>query len=441
MPTSAPKSVQHRVLVLGAYGLIGSAIARRLRDDGFVVVGLGRNAHTAQSVLPDIEWLIYDLGDLCTENAWDPLLADIETVVNCAGALQQSARDDLDVVHHQAVKELVRTCKTTGTGLVQISAVGAHAEASTPFMRTKASGDALVRDAGINHWIFRPGMILAPTAYGGSTLLRMLAAFPLVQPLACPDVVMQTLSLSDLANAVAMAVRGEIPAGTECDLVEDTGHSLRDVVAANRRWLGFAPARYEIVMPRFVLSLTSGVADVLGLLGWRSPLRSSAVQVLTEGVVGDPEQWTELGGPHLSSMDETLNAMPATVEDRSFARMALMMPFAIATLFVFWLVSGIVGFFQIGKAAMVLENIGWSHGMATTSVAFWSLVDTAIALALLVRKHAAWSCWAMVAVSMIYLASATFTVPQLWSDPLGPLVKILPAIMLALVARAMLETR
>ena len=96
---------------------------------------------------------------------------------------------------------------------------------------------------------------------------------------------------------------------------------------------------------------------------------------------------------------------------------------------------------EIEKAAQVLRDVGWPNGLAVVSVAFWGVIDIAIAFSLLVRKYAMWSCVAMVIVSLIYLASATVIVPTLWIEPLGPLVKVLPGIMLAVVTRAMLETR
>jgi len=44
-------------------------------------------------------------------------------------------------------------------------------------------------------------------------------------------------------------------------------------------------------------------------------------------------------------------------------------------------------------------------------------------------------------VSLFYLLASTIAVPALWFDPLGPLVKVVPAIVLALVARAVLDDR
>ncbi|MCR9137977.1 MAG: SDR family oxidoreductase [Alphaproteobacteria bacterium] len=430
-----------RVLVLGAYGLIGSAVARHLQADGFSITGLGRNAATARRVLPDTRWIIKDLSELCNAASWEPLLRDIDMVVNCAGALQDGANDHLTMIHSDMVEALAEACQYAEVGLVQISAVGVRPDATTAFMRSKFAGDQAVRQADLRYWIFRPGLVLASTAYGGTVLLRMLAAVPLITPLAHANTPIQTVSVADVARTVSKALNGQIPPGTECDLVEDETHTLRDLIMAFRSWLGFAPARWEMNTPPWLLWPISRVADMLGHLGWRSPLRRSAIQVLSEGVTGDPAMLKGLGHASLSSLNDTLAASPATIEDRIFARMALLMPFIIGTLFFFWLISGLVGLARTDMAAGVLEAAGWPPSWAMASVVFWSLVDIAIAGLVLVRKHAARACVAMVAVSALYLLSASLAVPDLWADPLGPLVKIVPGVVLALVARVTLDTR
>lgn len=441
MADESAHSDVRRVLVLGAYGLIGASVARRLAAEGFNVTGLGRSAATARTVVPDIAWIIRDLGELCDAEAWDDVVRDVDIVVNCAGSLQNGGRDDLDIVHFHAIKALAQACTVHGIGVVQISAVGVSSDATTAFMRTKAAGDTAVRESGCEFWILRPGVVLASTAYGGTELMRMLAAFPGVQPLACPDARMQTVSVDDVGQAVLMAVSGQLPAGTACDLVEDNPHSLRDVVAAFRGWLGFEPARFVLSVPDVLMWPLSKIADGLGLTGWRSPFRTTAVRVLKDGVTGDPTAWKALGGPDLSSLAETLAKMPARTEDRRSARMSLLAPFVLAVLFVFWFLSGVIGLISLDAAAKVLVDAGWPDQISRASVVFWAIVDIAIAAALLVRRYAGPACWAMIVVSLIYLASSTIVVPQLWLDPLGPLVKVLPGIVLALVGRAMLEAR
>ncbi|WP_223478577.1 SDR family oxidoreductase [Oricola indica] len=430
-----------RVLVLGAYGLIGAGLASRLIAAGHEVTGLGRNGETARRVLPGIDWIIRDMATMLSPEDWLAVIAGHDAVVNCAGALQDGPRDHLHAIHADAVSALVKACARSDVRLVQISAAGVSPDASTAFFRTKAKGDAAIRAAGGDYAILRPGLVIAPTAYGGTALLRMLVAFPLIQPIAHPDTPVRTVSLADLTDAVTMAVEGELGSGQTLDLVEDHAHTLETVIAGIRRWLGFDPAKTTIVMPDMLTALVSQGADALGRLGWRSPLRSTAMDVMRDGVGGDPAPWRAHTGKPVATFEQTLASMPARSEDRLAARMALAMPFAVAALVFLWAVSGIVGFIRLEAAAGVLAAVGWPLWLAKSSVLFWSAIDVGLAVMILVRRFAALACLAMAGVSAFYLAAATVFTPWLWGDPLGSLVKIVPTIMLALVTRSMLRER
>ena len=429
------------VLIVGAYGLIGFGVAQRLERDGHSIIGLGRDIDTGKRVLPAINWLSADLRSLADVTSWQPFLKGIDAVVNCAGALQDGPGDDLEVVHHYAVAALAQACASANVKLVQISAAGAHLDATTPFMASKARGDAAIQNAGVSHHIFRPGLVIARHSYGGTTMLRMLAAFPLIQPIAVPEAKVQTVALDDVAEAVSAALAGNIPDSFVGDLVESEKHSLREVIASVRQWLGFAPARREVFVPELAIRVMSRVADGLGRLGWRSPLRSTAVKVLADGVTGVPTDLSKFELLKVRSMSQTLASMPARAEDRMFALMALLTPIIIATLIAFWFLSGVIGFISVNEAALVLEDVGWSRALAVASVLFWAVVDIAIAFGLAYRPYAKMACWCAVCVSLFYLAASTLFVPYLWLDPLGPMVKVLPSIALALVARIALETR
>ncbi|MEY8117687.1 SDR family oxidoreductase [Falsihalocynthiibacter sp. BN13B15] len=429
------------VLVVGAYGLIGCGIAQRLERDGHKIIGLGRDIAAGERVLPTIRWLSGDLRSLTEAHAWQPFLRDIDVVVNCSGALQDGPKDDLEAVHHHAVSALAKACVSADIKIVQISAIGARLDATTLFLTSKARGDAAIQKAGVRHTIFRPGLVLAKHSYGGTTMLRMLSAFPLVQPLAVPDASVQTVALDDLAAVVSAAVRGDIPDGFVGDLVENETHSLREVVASMRGWLGFAPARREITISSFLTRSIAKVADGLAMLGWRSPLRTTALRVLADGVTGVPSDLSSFGIPAVKSLSQTLAHMPARVEDRLFARMSLLTPFIIATLVTFWFLSGAIGIIRANEAALVLEDVGWPHVLALGSVLFWAVVDIGIAAAFAYRPSAKLACWLAVLVSLFYLVASTLFVPHLWFDPLGPLVKVIPGIALAMIARIALETR
>lgn len=429
------------VLVIGAYGLIGYGISRRLIAEGYSVTGLGRNMLVARRVLQGIPWIEHDVSTLCDEAEWRRIITGFSTVVNCSGALQDGPGDDLETLHHDAVAALAAACSSEEVALIQISAVGADPQASTAFLASKGRGDAAIRAAGGKWHILRPGLVLASNAYGGTTMLRMLAAVPLVQPIAAPEARIQTVSLDDVASTVVAAMEGQIPDGMDLDLVEPEVHSLREVVSQMRQWLGFSPAKYEVALPGFCVFSVSKLADALSWLGWRSPLRTTALKVLSEGVLARPTDLGTFGTPQLSTLSEALGTMPVGVQDRLFARMAMLAPVIIACLCLFWLASGIVGIAFVNDAARVLQEVGWTRGLAVSSVPFWAFVDIAIGAAFAFRKYAPSACWAAFGVSLFYLMASTVTVPSLWIDPLGPLIKVVPSIILALVARAALEAR
>ncbi len=442
--TQQTDHIQHRsprsVLVVGAYGLIGAGIARALIRRGHSVKGLGRDADTAHRVLPAVDWVIRDLRDMTAAADWTGLLEGVDMVVNAAGVLQETGRDNLRAVQVKAVLGLADACAGSGVGLVQISAAGAEQDAATPFLATKAEADAAILNGGAPCWIFRPGLVVAQNAYGGTSLIRMLAAMPMIQPVAMARAQVHTIGLPDLAEAVALAVEGRLPPGLACDLVEDAPHELSAIVRQHREWLGLGPGR-QIEVPSWVLGPVAALADGLGRLGWRSPLRSTAAQVLSDGIRGDPEPWQAASGKRIASLPETLAQLEATVEHRLAARMALMLPVVVAVLSAFWLLSGLIGFLRVGQAAEVLTATGWPEAAAVSSVLFWSVVDLLLGGAVLIRNWARRAALGMVAVSLIYLGAATVFTPGLWLDPLGPLVKVVPGAVLAIVAWMLLEER
>jgi hypothetical protein len=129
--------------------------------------------------------------------------------------------------------------------------------------------------------------------------------------------------------------------------------------------------------------------------------------------------------------------MPAHVQERWFARLWLLKPIMIGCLSVFWLVSGAIGLARTAAAADILV----SRGVPEAFVYAGSAVDLALGTALLIRSAARPALLAMVAITIVYLVGATFFAADLWLDPLGPLVKTLPALCLALVALAVLDER
>jgi len=430
-----------KVLVLGGYGLIGEALVGRLLRDGHHVTGLGRDVRDAQRRRPAVRWIAADMAQLLAAEDWLPLVAGIDAVVNAAGALQDGPRDRLDAIHRGAVVALVAACEQVGARrIVQISAIGADPASVNPFFSTKAQGDSAVASSSLEWTILRPGLVIAPAAYGGTALLRAIAAFPGFIPAVLSRQLIQTVSVTDVAEAASRAVAGSLPPRLAVDLVEGDARSLADVLVAFRAWLGLPPGRV-VPMPALLGRLAAAIADGLGLLGWRSPLRSAALAALARGVTGNAKSWSEISDHELQPLEATLAHMPAHVQERWFARLWLLKPVVFGVLSLFWLVSGIVGFVRHDAAAEILVAHGLSPVLALAMVLAGSVADIVVGAAVVVRSFARLALMGMIAITLLYLAAATVLAPDLWLDPLGAIVKAVPALCLALVALAILDER
>jgi hypothetical protein len=307
-------------------------------------------------------------------------------------------------------------------------------------LRTKAAGDAALRASTLDWVIFKPGLVLSPNAFGGTSLLRMLAALPLIQLVAHSNAKVQTVAIDDVSDAVRLALSGSTKTRADYDLVEDEAHELGDIVSAMRRWLGLKPALFSLSLPGWTVASIAFGADVAGLLGWRSPLRSTAMKVMSENVLGDPSPWRKATGRPNRSVYEFLNETPATAQERLYARAQLALPLIIVTLGVFWIASGVVGLARLSEAsAHLLPLVGAAGAKALVGAA--SLLDIGVGAAILTRKTARQGAILSIFVAGSYLLAGTLIEPALWLDPLGVYVKVLPAMALAATAALLIGDR
>ena len=431
-----------RILVLGAYGMIGSAVLCRLNQDGHTLVAAGRAIAEPARRFPFARWVAADFHRLLTPEAWLPLLEGIDAVVNCVGAFQSGTRDRLELIHVAAPVALFTACERAGVRrLVHVSAAGAEADSATEFMRGKAAAESALQRTALEWLILCPGLVFAPGVYGGSALLFGLAGFPLCTPLIASERPIHIVAVEDVAETVAWAMQPQPPARLKLELVHPQPLELRDIVRRLRRWLGFT-ARLDVVVPSALASVIGGFADGLGWLGWRSPARTTGFAQLAAGVPGDPTIWMRATGIVPRSFDDILAARPSTVQDRWFARLYLLKPLTIAGLAAFWIVTGALALGPAYPAALGhLAAAGFGVALAKFTVVAGAIFDIVLGLLLLWRRLAKPVLVTMLVVTVGYVLAGTLIEPTLWFDPLGPLTKIVPMVLATLLLLSMIEER
>jgi hypothetical protein len=210
-------------------------------------------------------------------------------------------------------------------------------------------------------------------------------------------------------------------------------------VAEHRAWLGLPPAK-TIHIPTAWAQPVVRLADLLGGFGWRSPLRSTAIEIAGGGAAATPSP-SRIPERAAASLAQTLATNPAGVQDLWFARLYLIKPLIFGILSLFWFASGAIALLRFDQATALLADAIGSRPSASALTVATSLADLLLGVAVVFRRFARPALIGMVLLSLAYLLAASILAPELWLDPLGPLVKVLPATMLALVGLAILDER
>jgi uncharacterized protein YbjT (DUF2867 family) len=426
------------VLLIGASGFIGSATATRLIAEGHEVTAVSRLARPSR---PGMRWVALDMRNVGRPQDWLPHLSRVDAVINCAGVLQDSVRDSTKAAHVSAPAALFAACeKARVHRVIHLSAIGIDRETPSEFSCTKAEGDRALIMCGLEWVILRPSVVVGRGAYGGSALLRGLAFLPVV-PRVPGAGKLQIVQLDDVVATIVWFLQPDAPVRVVLDLAGPNRLAFDDVVAAYRQWLGWKPAR-RIAVPRWLMAGAYWLGDFAGWLGWRSPIRTTARQEIARGAVGDPLPWSTMTGIVPRSLEASLAAAPATVQEKWFANLFLLKPVVLGVLAFFWIATAFMSLGPGWEIGIGLMHEGGVDGMAAPlTVIAGAFADLCIGMGIAIRRTARPALYAALAVSIGYAVIGTILVPRLWIDPLGHMLKIWAVLALNMVALAILEDR
>ncbi len=230
------------ILLTGASGFLGSNIAARLQAAGHQVRAVCRT----QGV---------DFAQMLEPRDWLPLLVGVDAVINCVGIIAQTRAQRFQTLHSRAPQALFRACAACGVRrVVQISAVGADAQAFCAYHRSKLAADDCLRSLELDWFVLHPALIYG---HGGASakLFMALARLPLIPIIGAGQQALQPVHVRDVVDCVLA-----------CLVTPQTRQTL-DIVGAEtltfKQWLhtlraaqGLTPAHALNIPLRLALAST-----------------------------------------------------------------------------------------------------------------------------------------------------------------------------------------
>jgi uncharacterized protein YbjT (DUF2867 family) len=245
------------VALVGGGGFVGRYAAQALMRAGARVRIAQRDPRQAWFLKPlgAIGQSQFVAADVARPDTIARALQGCDAAVNLVGVLA----GDFERVHVAGARAVAEAAAAAGLeALVQVSAIGAAADAPSAYARSKAAGEAAARVAFPDTVVLRPSVVFGREDQFVNRFAGMVARFPVVPVLRAP-VRFQPVFVGDVADAIAAALArsGEL-AGRTLEL------GGPDVVSMGRllRWIADAIGR----SPSFV-----DLPDAAGALLSRLP--------------------------------------------------------------------------------------------------------------------------------------------------------------------------
>ena len=427
-----------RIFITGANGFIGRHIVAAVLAAGHDVIAGVRKPQEIVTRFPHVAVVPVDLNVDHDEHIWANRFEACDVLINCAGLLQDSRDGRLDAVHVTGAGAMFRAAAQKGLRVVHISAVSADLEAGTDYARSKHAGDAIVKSLKTDWVILRPSLVYGTRSYGGTSMIRALAALPLAIPLVGQgNQRFQPIYIDDLTRCVLFAMETDRLNGQVIDPVGPEELTLKEILQIYRAWLGLAPVPI-ISIPNGLVTMVAKIGDVVGF----GPLNSTALRQAEFGNAAPVEPFTNATGIRPVSMAEALQSVPAFAQDVWHARLYLLRPVIWLVLGLTWLLSGLIGFWAAGDVSeRVVTELGLPLSVAPALTVATCLLDICVGLLVLGRRMRHHIGAIQLAVITGYTLVLSYALPGLWLDPLGPLLKNFGIAVLVLVFMAIDQDR
>lgn len=250
------------VTIFGGSGFVGRYIARRMAQEGWRVRVAVRRPNEALFVRPygvvgQVEPVLCNIRDEASVSA---VLEGADVAINCVGILAESGKNTFGAVQHEGAGRVARLAAAEGvTRFVQISAIGADAEAESGYARTKGLGEQAVLDHQPDAVILRPSIIFGPEDEFFNRFAAMTKLGP-VLPVVGADTRFQPVYVDDVAKAAVLAANGQAAPG----IYELGGPDVDTFRELMKQMLGVINRRRAIVnIPFFVARIIGGALDLL----------------------------------------------------------------------------------------------------------------------------------------------------------------------------------
>ncbi|WGM41184.1 complex I NDUFA9 subunit family protein [Caulobacter sp. NIBR1757] len=281
--------MQGLVTVFGGTGFIGRQVVRALAKKGLRVRAAARQPGRGYRLrmLGDVGQISVVQANIRDKASIARAVEGAEAVINLVGIMRESGRQRFLAVHGMGTRNVAEAARAAGARrFVQMSAIGADPDGASKYARTKAEGEAAVREVYPDAVIIRPSIVFGPEDDFFNRFGQMAALSPALPLIGGGHTKFQPIYVGDLAAAIAQAAASDAFAGQTIELGGPAVHDFKALMA----FVCTETGRKRILAPLpFPLAALMGMAgDLVGAV-IAPPITSDQVELLrTDNVATGP---------------------------------------------------------------------------------------------------------------------------------------------------------
>jgi NADH dehydrogenase len=232
------------ITVFGGSGFIGRHVVKRLAKQGFHVRVVCRNPLLAGRVFPmgDPGQIVAMRCNVLNEAQIAEAVRGVWGVINLVGILYQSGSQRFEALQGEAAGAIARAAKAAGVlRIAHMSAIGADAASDSLYARSKAHGEAGMREAFPDAAILRPSIVFGSEDGFFNRFGALAARLPVLPLFGGGETRMQPVYVGDVAEAAVHALTDEAAKGATFELGGPRVYTFRELMDYVRRVTGRRP--------------------------------------------------------------------------------------------------------------------------------------------------------------------------------------------------------
>ncbi len=273
------------VTIFGGSGFLGRHLVKRLAGKGVRVRVAVRDPEAAAFLQPmgDVGQIAAVRVNIRDATSTRRAVLGADAVVNAVGILYQFGAQRFEAIHHQGACNVAEAARAEGVRrFIHVSAIGADAESTSIYARTKGLGEQAVAAIDSATTIVRPSVVFGPEDDFFNRFGAMARLSPVLPLPGGGHTRFQPVYVGDVAEAIVSILQDGATSGLSYDLGGPRVHSFKELMELVLEVTG--RKRLLVPVPLAILKLQATFLQLLPV----PPLTRDQVELLKyDNVCGD----------------------------------------------------------------------------------------------------------------------------------------------------------